>query len=103
MTAILEKIAFMPTFIIEPIDCMTMLGMPTRYISRTVSPQRRKFLKLIFTSCSLKNTSANAISIPTHCPITVAYAAPATPISGKGPIPKIIRGSRMILTTAPTS
>ena len=32
---------------------------------------------------------------------TVAVAAPATPICGNGPIPKIISGSRMMFPTSP--
>ena len=37
----------------------------------------------------------------THWPITVAYAAPFTPISGKLSKPYIIIGSRTIFTIAP--
>lgn len=37
------------------------------------------------------------------CPSTVAMAAPATPISGKGPYPKIRMGSRIILAAAPAT
>ena len=33
--------------------------------------------------------------------ITVAQAAPRTPITGKGPMPRIISGSRMMLITVP--
>ena len=36
------------------------------------------------------------------CPKTVARAAPATPISGNGPIPNIKTGSKTILIRAPT-
>ena len=37
----------------------------------------------------------------TICPITVATAAPATPIAGSPKYPKIRIGSRMILMIAP--
>ena len=37
----------------------------------------------------------------TICPITVATAAPATPIRGTPKYPKIKIGSKIILTTAP--
>ena len=40
---------------------------------------------------------------PTHWPMTVANAAPATSILGKGPRPKIRMGSKMMLVTAPTA
>ena len=43
-----------------------------------------------------------AISVA-HCPIPVAYAAPAMPISGKKPMPNIISGSRTIFAINPTS
>ena len=39
--------------------------------------------------------------MPKIWPITVASAAPVTPISGNGPMPKIISGSRMMLMIAP--
>lgn len=37
------------------------------------------------------------------CPITVATAAPLTPMAGKPNRPKIIMGSRMMLVMAPSA
>ena len=42
-------------------------------------------------------------SVPTTWPSTVASAAPATSIRGKGPTPKIISGSSRMLPTRPTA
>ena len=42
------------------------------------------------------------ITAPTIWPMTVAAAAPATPIRGKGPRPKMSTGSMTMLMTAPT-
>ena len=41
------------------------------------------------------------VTMPHHWPMTVASAAPATPMAGKPRRPKIMMGSRMIFTTAP--
>ena len=46
------------------------------------------------------NTRASTAA--TICPSTVAAAAPATSIRGKGPRPKMSTGSMMMLMTAPT-
>ena len=40
---------------------------------------------------------------PRIWPMTVARAAPATSIRGKGPRPKMRMGSRMMLTIAPVA
>ena len=40
---------------------------------------------------------------PTVWPMTVARAAPATSIRGRGPRPKMRMGSRMMFTTAPAA
>ena len=41
--------------------------------------------------------------MPTHCPITVAIAAPRMPRRGKPSRPKIMMGSRMMLVSAPAT
>ena len=46
----------------------------------------------------MSNTRAN---VTKTCANTVAMAAPTTSRRGKGPIPKIRRGSRIILVTSP--
>ena len=43
------------------------------------------------------------MAVPTSWLMTVAMAAPLTPRAGKGPRPKISRGSRMMFSTAPTT
>lgn len=53
------------------------------------------------TSTRLRRTRSRPTVIPTSCPITVARAAPATSRRGNGPRPKMSRGSRSRLTTAP--
>jgi len=43
----------------------------------------------------------NATTAATHWPMTVATAAPVTPMAGHPSRPKIMIGSRMILVRAP--
>ena len=57
--------------------------------------------KVIANTTSAEFLQINATSAPTHCPITVAKAAPVTPILGKPIRPKIRIGSKMMLMTAP--
>ena len=45
----------------------------------------------------------SAATETTHCPVTVATAAPATPRRGAPKRPKIRMGSRMMLVRAPRS
>ena len=46
---------------------------------------------------------AKATTAATHCPTTVATAAPVAPSLGKPSSPKIMIGSRMIFVMAPQS
>ena len=63
-----DRIPFMPMFITEPMDAMTVLGKPTA----TMAERSPRLMWKI-----------NPTAADTHCPTTVAMAAPETPICGK--------------------
>ena len=50
----------------------------------------------------LRRTIHSPTTMPTTWPSTVARAAPATSIRGKGPMPKMSNGSRIMLQTEPS-
>ena len=60
----------------------------------------RKRSRMFF---SLTVSMIRATSAAKICPRTVATAAPVTPSLGKGPMPKIKSGSKMILKIAPAA
>ena len=72
-----------------------------------ISPQAFFSLGANSRICGNRTVSRRAASqnIPVTIPwaSTVARAAPATPIRGKGPTPKIISGSSTIFPTRPTA
>lgn len=49
----------------------------------------------------LTRLNHSAAAAPMSCPMTVAMAAPRMPMAGQPSRPKIIMGSRIMLTTAP--
>ena len=98
-----DRIAFIPMFITDPMDAMIVLGRPTEMM-----PPRSRLLMLqsftvIFSSGFFFWFSTNPIPADTNWPITVAIAAPLTPIRGKPSRPKIMMGSRIMLVRAPHS
>ena len=68
-----------------------------------VGPSGRNPRKDKFTSGFWATLKKMDTPQPTHWPMTVASAAPATSIRGKGPRPKMRMGSKMMLVTAPTA
>ena len=69
----------------------------------TVGRSKRRALMRSLTSLLWRRFSHRQTQQPIHWPITVAAAAPATPILGIPNMPKIRMGSRMMLITAPVS
>ena len=67
-------------------------------MAATVFFSSRKPRKLIFASGLRSIFSSSAVAAPSHWPITVAMAAPRTPMFSV----KINTGSRMMLVPAPT-
>ena len=61
------------------------------------------FLKEKEISLLKRKLQNSPIHEPIHWPRIVAYAAPAIPSFGKGPIPKISIGSKIILIIAPVA
>ena len=78
-----ERMAFMPTFMTEPMACIMVLGIPT---ARMPERSRRRIMKSFGFSRSsgffrwLKIKPRRAES---HWPMTVAMAAPRTPMGLK--------------------
>ena len=98
----MEMIALMPDTMTEPMHCMMIAGKPTAYIFFSVSLFILKPLSRILTSCFLTKSMISTNAMEQNCPNTVAIAAPKTPSLGKKPMPNISRGSKMMLTTAPS-
>lgn len=90
----------MPRFITVARACTRMAGTPTRNMVRMMALSGRKPRKERRTM-ELRRTIHSPTTMPTTWPSTVARAAPATSIRGKGPMPKMSKGSRMRLITAP--
>ena len=95
--------------------CYLRVGIAGYFASKVCKKQGKKYVAIVnedlyqntkvhrkiivrLSSLPLKYMARMAATI---CPIIVAVAAPATPISGKNPIPKIKSGSRIMLITAP--
>ena len=107
LTATLPKpsrIMFISTFMTDEMACITTLGMPTARMSVSTAPCGRK------KGCRVRCSSRLRVwfrmkprNMPQNWPITVAMAAPAMPMRGQPSRPKIMMGSRMILTIAPSS
>ena len=93
----------MKTFMNELIDCMMMLGKPTARMLLNTEASGRNPRQTTLSSWFFSWLSTKPSSMPPIWPITVAAAAPATPICGKPSRPKIMIGSRMMLMTAPVS
>ena len=78
-----ERMAFIPTFMTEPMACMTELGRPTAKMSRILRRWIRKSAMFSFSSLFFVWFRIKPISADSHWPATVATAAPETPMAGK--------------------
>ena len=85
----------------DPIACIIIEGTPILYISDISSRSGLKPLKDISISGFFLILSIHDNMPAAICPITVASAAPDTPIFGAPRSPKISMGSRIILMIAP--
>ena len=89
------------TVFVDGKDIFRVAGIPTPYTFFIIPLSKHIFF--------LSNANGNGRTIQNTtytsnvivCPIPVAYAAPAIPILGNGPIPNIIRGSNIILAINP--
>ena len=80
---------------------MSMPGRATTYMSLSMRPDILKFLNDTFTSCDFRKKKHRTVHMPRNCPITVAMAAPATPIAGHPKYPNIMIGSSMMFAMHP--
>ena len=78
-------------------DCITIAGAAMRSISPERAPLGRKPRKETENSRRMRHSRKKPMQAPEICPITVATAAPATPMSR----PKMNTGSRTMFSTAP--
>ena len=95
------KIWFMPKFITEPMLFITSVGMPTARIGSSVCARGRMYFSPSCTSGLKRRLKNRHIPAAIHWPITVAMAAPATPMAGRPSQPWMKMGSRIMLITAP--
>ena len=95
------RIWFMPKFITEPMPFIIIEGMPTVRICRTIFPLSLAYRRPNCTSGLNFSLKYSASIAATHCPMTVAQAAPAMPMAGRPNLPWIRMGSRIMLMMAP--
>ena len=95
-----SRIWFTQNVVAEDSPMVTIEGKPTDRMGPTMpfglNNDQRNWILGFF--CRLRT---KAIKAPRICPSTVAHAAPAIPMLGKGPRPKISRGSKTRLKRAP--
>ena len=84
----------------EPIDCIIIDGTPMAYIVPIICASGLNLWKSSLISWLNLWLHVPATMAATHWPITVATAAPVTPILGQPKRPNIIIGSRIIFVIA---
>ena len=95
------RIWFMVKFMTEPMATMTMEGIPTDKMGLRTSQCSRIDCRERVTSGFLRRWNRRARKNATIWPMTVATAAPATPMAGIPKPPKINSGSNIMFNTAP--